>query len=264
MKFYCNGILRDSKFELSPNNQGLKYGYGLFETIKAIDKEILFWEDHFQRLINGAQRLNLMAYGTIDEAQLLDEVASLLEQNNLMNAIVRINIFHGDDQLFRIVETKKDAIAGNYFLNEKGLKLSFDKTIRITPNILTSIKSNNRLPYILAKQNMEESFDEVLILNTKGCIADASIYNVFWIKGDQVFTVPITDGCIEGIMRKQIINNFEVIEQSIKPVDLKKADEIFLTNVVKGIRWVESFEGEKYTNTKTKQILLLLNSLNHL
>ena len=105
------------------------------------------------------------------------------------------------------------------------------------------------------------------MLNSEGKVSDAISSNVFWIEEGKVFSPPVSDGGVEGVMRKNLIqllqkNNFHFEEKSVMPAQLKSADEIFLTNIGWAIKPVTSFEGKNFKSEITKQIFqLLVNNL---
>jgi branched-chain amino acid aminotransferase len=112
------------------------------------------------------------------------------------------------------------------------------------------------LSSIFAKEN---GFDESLILNANNRICDASLSNVFWIKGDNIFTPPLREGGIAGVTRQYLLEqlpkrNYKVEEKTCEKEELSHADEIFLTNTIRGIRWVASFNHAKFGSSITIQI----------
>ena len=104
-----------------------------------------------------------------------------------------------------------------------------------------------------------------MILNTDKHVIEALNGNVFVVKGNVIKTPPINDGCLKGIMRKQLIeiikklSDYEFIEESISPFELQKADEIFITNVIVGIRPVTKYRKKVFTTKLTKILLQKLN-----
>ena len=104
---------------------------------------------------------------------------------------------------------------------------------------------------------MKITSDDALVLNDNDTIADASIYNVFIVKDGVVFTPPLSDGPVAGVLRELLLTRLpdtKIIEQTITIKDLYNADEIFLTNALRGIRWVEFLDEKRLGNYKTKTI----------
>src|SRR6185436_8010991 len=109
-----------------------------------------------------------------------------------------------------------------------------------------NIKSSNFLPSVMASIFASENgFDECLFQNTSNRICDASISNVFWIKDDRIFTPPLSEGGIAGVTRSHLLEElpkrkYKVEEKVCAIEELIEANEIFLTNTIRGIRWVAS------------------------
>jgi branched-chain amino acid aminotransferase len=126
---------------------------------------------------------------------------------------------------------------------------------------LYGIKSNNALLYILAGvHRMQNNLDECIILNQNFSITEAISYNIFAVKNRVLYTPPLDEGCLDGIMRQHIIeiskqNRIAVYEVPLAMNVLLNSDEIFLTNVINGIRWVGAYKAKRYFNT----IACLLN-----
>ena len=140
------------------------------------------------------------------------------------------------------------------------------KNYQISPNLLSTIKTNNKalnvIGSIYAKEN---NFNNCLLLNTNKNVIEALNGNIFLVKNNIIKTPPLLDGCMKGIIRGKLIeiinktSNYELNEKSISPFELQKADEIFITNVISGIIPVTKFRKKEY---KTETSKLLLDKLN--
>jgi branched-chain amino acid aminotransferase len=113
---------------------------------------------------------------------------------------------------------------------------------------------------IYAKEN---KLNDCLVLNVHDRVCDASIANIFWIKNDMVYTPPLSEGCVAGVIRKCLMEGLQgtrlkVQERVCEINDLENADEVFLTNAIQGIRWVKQFRIKGYTNRMVKEIYSLL------
>ena len=122
----------------------------------------------------------------------------------------------------------------------------------------------NVVASIFAKEN---GFQNCLLINEDKNVVEATNGNVFMKIGSQLITPPISDGCLNGIMRKQIIaivnkmETIEMIEKSISPFDLQKADELFISNVITGIQPITKYRKKEFTSEVAKEILDSLNAL---
>ena len=132
-------------------------------------------------------------------------------------------------------------------------------------NLLSQIKTTNNIPHVLAGiYTKENDLDECIILNDQGRIVEALSSNIFLYKNNNLYTPSIDEGCMDGIMRKQVLRiakemNINVFEGMLNGSMLLQADEMFLTNAIKGIQWVVSYRQKRYFNKATKNILDNLN-----
>jgi branched-chain amino acid aminotransferase len=153
-----------------------------------------------------------------------------------------------------------------YLLNTSDYRIELFKDFYITPGLLSTLKSNNKLLNVLGSVYAKENqYDNCLLLNTNKNIVEALNGNLFLVKDNVIKTPPLDDGCLKGIMRKQILEiigkipDFECVEASISPFELQKADELFVTNVIQGIQPITSFRKKNFTNHVSQSILAKLN-----
>jgi branched-chain amino acid aminotransferase len=196
---------------------------------------------------------------------LVINILELCRKNgHLESARVRINFFRGDGGLYDpesqrlhfIIQTW--ALPVNYTeLNINGLELTTYLTGRKSCDPISNLKSNSALIYVLAANfAKEQKCNEALVLNTSNNIADATIANVFWIKDGTIFTNPISEGIVAGVMRQYLIDTLKEksIPVMVSPVNMEQivsADEIFLTNALYGIRWVGAYDEKSFSRGKT-------------
>jgi branched-chain amino acid aminotransferase len=136
----------------------------------------------------------------------------------------------------------------------------------VPKQLLSSIKTTNKLLNITASiYASENGLDNCLLLNDSKNVVEALQGNLFMLKGTTLITPPVSEGCLNGIMRKQIISlaktleNIELVEGIISPFDLQKADELFITNVIKGIQPITKYRKKDFTIDFAKRILEKLN-----
>lgn len=253
---------------IGPDNRSFRYGDGIFETIRVSWGKIPLGEYHFNRCFNG---MNVMGFDipTLFTTENLEKnILDLCKKNNhLESARVRINLFRGDGGLYDpesqrvnyIIQTW--ALPENYKeMNTNGLALTLYPLGRKSRDPLSNLKSNSALIYVLAaKFAKDQKCNEALVLNDAHNIADATIANVFWIKDGEIFTNPLSEGIVAGVMRQYIIDSLlqkdiTVKEHPVNPEQMLIADEIFTTNSLYGIRWVGSFGEKKFGMAKTSQL----------
>ncbi|BDS10078.1 aminotransferase class IV [Aureispira anguillae] len=234
-------------------NRAFKYGDGLFETLRVRDGRILYLKDHFIRLSNGLDILKMQnpnAPLSFDEFQkILTDFIRIQSDTNLR---IRITFFRQEgglyspqqqDYHYQIEATVlQDA---QYKLNTQGLTLGICTAVQLPIDQLSNLKTISALPYVLAGiEKQQAGWDDCFLINSKGNIAESIAANIFMVKGQQIYTPALTEGCIAGVMRCQIIRlanklGLKLIETSIQQEDLLQADEIFLTNAIRGIQWVK-------------------------
>lgn len=271
-----NGTLHDSSSNLlSLENRGYAYGDALFETLKVVHGKVLFWEDHYFRLMASMRIMRMEIPMNFTMEFLESEVLKTVQGNQLSKATarVRINVHRieggrynpvSNDIAYNIMSQRLDA--DFYSMNETSYTVELFKDFYVAPGLLSTIKSNNKsinvLGSIFAKDN---NFDNCLLLNTQKVVVEALNGNLFLVKNRVIKTPPLSEGCLKGIMRKQIIELVEKLEgytleeAAISPFELQKADELFITNVIVGIQPITKYRKKEFT---IEVSTLLLDKLN--
>lgn len=260
---HFNGALLDADTAIIPAaSRALRYGDGLFETIKVENENIVLASYHFERLFGGMQLLQLQIPSFLTPSYLTEQLLQLCQKNKIEQlARVRMNIFRGNGSLYTVEDTapniviEAEQLLENYTQwNAKGLTVGVYMDATKSCDKFANLKSNNFLPYVMgALYAKQQQLDDCFVINTHGRICDATIANVFWIKNDTIYTPPLTEGCVAGVMRRFLIQKIKETGRTIKeePLDiatLEQADEVFLTNALYGIRSVTQFRDKKYTN----------------
>ena len=248
-----------------------RYGDGLFETMKVKNGRILYAGHHVERLFTGLRILKFKIPHLLTEQRILEEATKLCEKNNCNDlARVRLSVSRGsggvydcDDQCTFLIECwplEKNTRQ----LNEKGLVINIFPDAKKSVDAFSNLKSANYLGYAMgALWAKENKLNDALILNSYDRVCDATIANVFWVKESKIYTPPLSEGAIAGVMRRIIINARQDITESLLTEDiLKDADEVFLTNVITGIRWVKQFRKKTYTNNIASRLFAELIQTN--
>ena len=267
--FIClNGkILRAEDPVLLASNRGYRYGDALFETMKVASKNILLETYHFERLFAGLRLLQFEVPKLLTREKLCKEVLLLAEKNNCGNlARIRLSVFRGNGGVYDEERTPQYLIEcwplneSLNSLNENGLVIDVFPAARKSCDSFSHLKSANYLPYtmaaIYAKAN---KLNDCLVLNTDENIADATIANIFLIKEGVVITPGPDQGCVNGVMRRHLLEKmkdagYSIQENPVSVSTLEEADEVFLTNAISGIRWVKHFREKVYSNNLTVEI----------
>ncbi|HVI46553.1 MAG TPA: aminotransferase class IV [Chitinophaga sp.] len=242
------------------DNRSFRYGDGCFETMKVYQGHILLADLHFERLLTSLNLLHFDIPSHFTKNYFARQIIDLCNKNDVADmARVRLAVFRNDGGLYHPVDNHPSYIIQAteldkcvLELNETGLVLDVFPDVRKSCDKLSSIKSNNCLPYVMAAMyGRQHSLNEVLLLNQYGRIADSTIANVFVVHRNTIYTPPLSEGGVCGVMRKHLLKTelpFRIEEKPLTVEDLENADEIFLTNAISGIRWVGVFRDSSYGN----------------
>ncbi|MDB6057402.1 MAG: branched-chain amino acid aminotransferase [Verrucomicrobiales bacterium] len=257
MIVFLNGkFVPEEQAVVSIFDRGLLYGDGLFEAIRIRAGKPFRWEQHLERLQQGATLLNLKVPFTSDE---LRKVAQELSAKNQMpEAILRLYVSRGVGE--RGYSPKG---ANNPFLsmalfptppldfnNPPRRKVVVAKITVPANHPLTAIKSTNKLTHILARAEADAfGADEALLVNTDGDLAEGTSCNLFWIQNNVIFTPPIESGALPGVTRNLVLElcpklSIPIKEAAAKPDVLFTADGVFLSHTTMGIVEVEQVDGK--------------------
>ncbi len=219
---------------------------------------------HIERLFSSAAQLLLQLPKLWSPDWLEQQILDTARKNKLEHlARVRLQLFAGGGGLFG-TDVAKPGFLIECFpiqeellqLNENGLIAGIATGLNKSADRLSNLKTCNALIYAMAaRQAKTEKWNDALILNTQGNVIESTIANIYWVTGGKVYTPPLSEGCIAGVMRRHIITlNPEIIEKTLSVTELMQADEVLLTNAIRGIKWIGSIGDKTYTNTTTKKL----------
>lgn len=250
-------IVPAEKAGVPVDNGAFRYGYGLFETILVKDGAVMLADMHLARLFDGLDKLGLHLLTLFGRQQLLEQILETVQKNGLSHLCrVRLQVYAGGGGIMGHEVDKAGFIIECFGLNaeavsynENGLIAGLVQGIAKSADGLANLKTCNALVYALAaRQARAHKWNDALIANTAGNIIESTIANIFWVKDGQIFTPPLSEGCIAGVMRRYITNHAEVTERPLDTVMLMEADEVFLTNAIRRIKWVRTIGDKTYTN----------------
>lgn len=270
-----NGHILDDKTVLSIDNRGFRYGDALFETIKVVNGKILFWETHYFRLMASMRIIRMEIPMTFTMEFLEGQIIKTLESNNLVNAAakVRLYVYRNEGGLYAPTDNNvayfitADQLAHEGFtFDESHYEVDLFKDYYVAPGLLSTLKTNNKILNVVGSVYAQENgLDNCLVLNTNKQVVEALNGNVFVLKDNQLKTPPLSDGCLKGVMRQQIIEiakkiqDITVVEDSISPFELQKVDELFITNTIIGIRPVTTYRKKSYETNLSRRLIEALN-----
>lgn len=261
-------LINEAKASVSINNRSFRYGDGCFETIRITNGEIRLWQYHWERLSQALHTLQFQPSAYFTSSYLQEQMVQLAQKNGHQQlGRIRLTVFRGNGGLYDPENHFPNYSIQSWELNEahqtlnnNGLILGLYKDGFKAADSLANLKSNNYLLYAMAALHAKQQhWNDALILNHRGSIADATIANLFIIKENTIITPSLTDGPVAGTLRRYLLekgiqSGFAIQERSIFPEDLTTADEMFLTNAIYGIKWIQQFEEKAYGNRQTSFI----------
>ena len=272
-----NGKIVNESNQLS-NNRGFLFGDAVFETLRVISNYIPFWEDHYFRLMASMRVLRFNIPDNFTPEFLKNQILQLHSKCNLgLNSRIRITVFRNSAGRYKPITNEIGYVINidriedsKYFVEKKDVKVALYKDYYISNQLVHSIKSNNKSINVLASIFASENdLDNCILLNDRKMVCEFNNGNLFYEKKEKIYTPDLKSGCLNGVLRKNLINiiksNGLVIEESqISPFDLVSADELFITNVIQGILPVTNYRKKIYVS-KIAAILtnLLNNSINY-
>ncbi|QSE96371.1 aminotransferase class IV [Fulvivirga lutea] len=240
MKYIYNSEPVDKIEFLTPNNRSFLFGDGVFETILVLQNEIRFLEQHHTRFTAAMKAIGLNS-SKLTRELFTKSISSALEINSSATARVKFMLWRKEtpDQVgYRTYTSDFDFLVSiknnvNPVIIESS-NLGLSHKVQLSPSPFSAYKTMNSLPYVLASiERSEREIDDLVLMNVKGNVSECSSSNLFWIKENNLFTSPLDSGCIAGIMRSAILDQYNVFEENTSYDALKGAEAIFSTNVAR-------------------------------
>jgi branched-chain amino acid aminotransferase len=271
-----NGELLTSDTALSNSNRAFLFGDGVFETLKIVNNKILFLEDHYFRLMASMRIIRMQIPSNFTLEYLEDQILILAKATSCENsARVRFTVFRNEGGFYlpktRSISYLIQASAlptSLYTFSDAPYEVDLYKDFFISKHLLSTLKTTNKMLNITGSIFADENdLQNCLLINNEKNVVEALNGNLFMLLGTKLITSPISEGCINGIMRKQVLSiakkleNIEVIESVISPFDLQKADELFITNVIIGIQPITKYRKKVFQTDLAKLIVTELNAL---
>ena len=258
-------------------NRGFLYGDCVFETIKVIDNKIVFWEDHYLRLMSSLRiiRVEIPINYTPEffESQ-IENTFNKLSSN--FSGRIRLSVYRSGGGLYRpnsmlpnfLIHVKSDS--NNLFkISEANYKVDLFKDYYMNNDLLSNLKTNNKVINVLAGIFAKENeLDNCILLNHKKNVVEFYNGNLFFVKNNNIKTPPLSSGCLKGILRKKILSfsklfpDISITEEDLSPFELLSADEIWMTNTISGIVPVTNYRKKMFSNVLARRFLETIN--NHL
>lgn len=276
MMLYVNNngeILPNDGPTIKAGNRGYLYGDGVFESIRIYNGVPINMENHIKRMLEGAKRIKMRPPSYFDTEFFTKAINELLEKSGIRDGgRCRIHLDRASGGTYTPESNEVEyyievyPLEYNQFeLNTKGLEVDLYMDLKKAKTFLSNFKTKNGLVYVMASITAKEKgLDDYLIQNNTGGILEGTSSNLFVVSNGVLYTPGLEEGCLAGTMRMQIINlaienGIKVYECNILPQNLLVADELFFTNAVRGIVWIQGYRTKRYSNTVAKRFIDLLN-----
>jgi len=259
---YLNGkFITPQEAEISPLDEGFLFGLALFESLRVYKNKIVYLEKHFLRIKQSAL---LIGMGFPFQFSRLEKlIREIVCRNGLSDAYLRLTLWKRR-LAAGILITAKEYTPYPQVKYKSGFSATISGLRQDGASLLARIKSCNRILYQLSLQEARsENFDEAIILNQRGMIAEGARTNVFFVQDEVIFTPSIECGCLPGVTRQAVFNlakkyRLKIYAGKFSPQDLKNAQEAFLTNSLIGIMPLSSLEKEEIGKEKCGRLTQFL------
>ena len=238
---FLNGrFVSQKEARIYVNEPGLLYGWGVFETLRSYNGNILYLSAHLKRLSASARLIGIAPPFSVKKTGIL--IKKVIKMNRLDNkdTYVRLSLWKGNqrDGICILVKPYQPHSLKKY---RRGMQACISDFRQNENSLLAQIKSMNYLFFNLAyAQAKKQGFDEAVILNNRGYLTECSRANIFWVRNNRLYTPSLDCGCLNGVTRQIILGlaeklKTEVLEGRFKIKALSDAQEAFITNSLIGI-----------------------------
>ncbi|MER3318142.1 MAG: aminotransferase class IV [Allomuricauda sp.] len=273
----CNGsLLTEDKAIFTHSNRAFKFGDALFESVRYVNGTLFFWEDHYFRLMASMRILRMEIPMEFTLEFLEEEIINTVKANELENGSVRVRltVYRNEGGLYTpstndvsyVIET--NSMESPFFiLNEGKYEVELFKDYYVNKDMLSNLKSTNKILNVVAGVYAQENgYANCLLVNTDKRVVEAINGNLFLVKGNEIKTPPLSDGCLDGIIRKNLMKiiagseEYDLVEESISPFELQKVDELFITNSIVGIQPISKYRKKEFDTKVAKTLVGKLNA----
>ncbi|MCK0159365.1 aminotransferase class IV [Allomuricauda sp. F6463D] len=273
---YNGEFFADNVAIFANNNRAFKYGDALFESVRYVNGTLFFWEDHYFRLMASMRILRMEIPMEFTLEFLEEKIKKTIESNGLVNDAVRVRltIFRNTGGLYSpttndvsyVVETNPME-SPFYIIQDDRYEVELFKDFYVNKDMLSNLKTTNKILNVVAGVYAEENgYSNCLLVNTDKKVVEAINGNLFLVKENKVKTPPLSDGCLDGVIRKNLMkiiagsDELDLLEESISPFELQKVDELFITNAISGIQPISKYRRKEFDTKVAKSLVGKLNA----
>ncbi|NVN19295.1 aminotransferase class IV [Muricauda sp. HICW] len=273
---YNGELLATDKSIFTGSNRAFKYGDALFESVRYVNGTLFFWEDHYFRLMASMRILRMEIPMEFTMEFLEEEIKKTITSNAQDSGAVRVRltVFRNEgglytpttNQISYVIET--NTMESPFFvIEEENYEVELFKDYYVNKDMLSNLKSTNRILNVVAGVYAKENgYANCLLVNTDKKVVEAINGNLFLVKGNEIKTPPLSDGCMDGIIRKNLMKiiagseEYDLVEDSISPFELQKVDELFITNSIAGIQPISKYRKKEFDKKVAKSLVGKLNA----
>lgn len=270
-----NGTIFPSNETLfTANHRAFLYGDALFEEVRLVNGSLSFWEEHYFRLMANMRVLRMEIPMSFTMEFLEEEILKTVENATSGTYLVRISVARKGEHALRSTTNTVDftitaQVLANafYTTTEEAFEVELFKDHYVNADLLSTIKTTNQLlPIVAGVFAKENGYQDCLLVNQNKQVISGTEGSLFVVKGSQIKTAPLADGCFNTVIRKKLIEMIGALEAitleevSISPFELQKADELFLLTEAFGIQSVTKYRKKLYTNEVGASLQAKLNA----
>jgi branched-chain amino acid aminotransferase len=249
---------------LAPGQVGLLSGWGVFSTLRVAEGVLFAFDRHWARIQRDAAAFHVAI--PQDPVQVQRQLLELIEANGAYNSTLRLVIVRNGGGMWAGPSNGRESDLIALTADSKdwghGVKLAYQENGRHAACCFAGTKILSwamNLTWLETAQR--RGFDEVILLNERGEVAECTSANLFIANGSQVWTPPLNSGCLPGITRELLLQEIRVAgvpvqEKALTPADLETADEVFITSTTRDLLPVAEVEGKKIGRSETARTAL--------
>jgi branched-chain amino acid aminotransferase len=251
--FHNDQVLPIEEVRLSPGQAGLICGWGIFTTLRISRGEAFAYERHWRRLEKDAAIVRIPL--TYSAAKVRVHLHEVIRANEVTDGSARIYLVYNKVGFWQSEEPhpQVDLIIYSAGLPEyrEPVRLALREHARHAASPLAGVKSISWLNNVWSvAEAQRDGFDEAVLLNERGEVAECTAANIFAVKGEKVLTPPLSSGCLEGITRGVLFEiapevGVPIVEQTLRPEDLFSADEVFISSTNRNLIGVGEIAGNR-------------------
>jgi branched-chain amino acid aminotransferase len=252
--FHNDRLMAIEDVRLSPGQAGLLSGWGLFTTLRVWDGELFAFERHWARLERDAKRTRVPF--PFDAEKIRTQLQEVLRVNEVVQGTARIYVVYNktgfwqsDEQMPQVDLILYSAGLPSY---REPVRLGLREHGRHAASPLAGVKVTSWLNNVWNLAEAQSAgWDEVVLLNERGEVAECTAANIFCVRGGKVMTPPLSSGCLEGVTRDTLLDiahasGISANEQTLTPEDLYGAEEVFISSTNRNLLGAGEIDGHKF------------------